>query len=142
MSVRAFLDTNVLVYLFDAGEPTKQAVAREIFERQGLDLELFLSTQVLQEFFVNITRKLSTPLSAEDAFRALSYLTEFPTVQVDVPLVLVAARLSHQHRISFWDALILEAAASSGCSTVFTEDLQDGWEVRGLRVENPFRDRG
>ena len=141
MSVRAFLDTNVLVYLFDAGEPTKQAVAREIFERQGLDLELFLSTQVLQEFFVNITRKLSVPLSAEEAFRALTALSEFPTVQVDVPLVLAAAQLSQQHRISFWDALILEAAASSGCSTVFTEDLQDGWEVRGLRVENPFRDR-
>lgn len=142
MSVRAFLDTNVLVYLFDTGSPSKQAAAREIFERQGFDLELFLSTQVLQEFFVNITRKLSPPLSAEEALGALTDLAELPTVQVDIPLILAGARLSQKHRVSFWDGLILEAAASSGCSIVFTEDLQDGWEVRGVRVENPFRGLG
>ncbi|HXU47027.1 MAG TPA: PIN domain-containing protein [Thermoanaerobaculia bacterium] len=133
------MDTNVLVYLFDAGEPSKRAVAREIFERQSAGLELFLSTQVLQEFFVNVTRKLSLPLTAEEALDALIDLAEIPTVQVDVPLVVAAARLSQRHQISLWDALILEAAASCGCGKVLTEDLQDGWEVRGVRVENPFR---
>jgi predicted nucleic acid-binding protein len=142
MSVKAFLDTNVLVYLFDAGQPGKQAISREILERQGFDLELHLSTQVLQEFFVAATRKLKPQLSVEDALGALSDLAELPTVQVDFPLVVAAARLSQKHQVSFWDGLILEAAAGCGCSTVLTEDLQDGWEVRGLRVENPFRGLG
>ena len=87
---RAFLDTNVLVYLFDRDAPEKQAVARAILtDRYDADA-LVLSTQVLQEFYVSVTHKLAAPLSAEDAHRALQDLAEFPVVQIDTAMVLAA----------------------------------------------------
>lgn len=138
MSVRTFLDTNVLVYLFDSKEPAKQSVAQGILARQRQDLELVLSTQVLQEFYVTVTRKLATPLSPREALSVLGDLLHFSTVQVDVPLVLAAASLSDHHQVSFWDALIIEAAASADCRILLTEDLHNGREIRGLRIENPF----
>ena len=138
MSGRRFVDTNVLVYLFDADAPAKQERAREILGSETVEGPLVLSTQVLQEFFVSVTRRLAVPLSPEDALTALRRLDEFPVVTLDSPMVHTAAELSIRHQTSFWDALILEAARTGGCEILLTEDLQDGWEVAGLRVENPF----
>ena len=139
MSDRRFVDTNVLVYLFDGDAPGKRERAREILRSDGVDGRLVLGTQVLQELFVTLTRKLAVPLSPADALAALDSLEELPVVSVDRPLVRAAAELSIRHRISLGDALIVEAARTGGCRVLLTEDLQDGWEVAGLRVENPFR---
>lgn len=100
---------------------------------------MVISTQVLQEFFVTVTRKLARPLPARDAEAALRGLMELSVVQVDPELILAAAVSSRRDRISFWDALVLAAAAASGCEEVLSEDLQHGQSFGGVRISNPFR---
>lgn len=140
MVARKFVDTNVLVYRFDHDEPAKRDQARQILDSEGREGRLVLSTQVLQEFYVSVTRKLARPLPESDALEAVRHLTAFPIVQVDSDLITDAIVLSRDHRISFWDALILHAAARGGCTEVLTEDLQNGWTVLDLEVVNPFSD--
>ncbi len=139
MKERVFLDTNVLVYLFDADAPTKQHRVQELLSNQELRAQVILSTQVLQEFYVSVTRKLATPLNLEDAFQAVQDLAAFPIVQIDTPLILLAIRRSGKARISFWDALILEAALVAGATVLYSEDLQGGAVFGGLRITNPFK---
>ena len=138
MSARTFIDTNVLVYAFDADEPAKRARAHEILLSHGGERELVLSTQVLQEFYVSVTRKLGAPLSPEEALANTRDLTALPVIQLDSQTVLRAIELVQAHQVSLWDALILRAAVSAGCVEVLTEDLQDGWRVEGLTVRDPF----
>jgi predicted nucleic acid-binding protein len=99
-----------------------------------------ISPQVLQEFFVTVTRKLASPLPAEEALETIRGLGELPVVITDAALVFEAAALSSRHQISLWDALILEAAHAACCEVVLSEDLQDGWRVGEVEVRNPFLD--
>ncbi len=139
MSDRCFVDTNVLVYLFDCDEPEKQSIAQHLLERVTTDTDLVVSTQVLQEFYVTVTRKLRTPLTPREAYEATARFSSLSTVQIDPTLVLDAIRMSRQHQVSLWDALVIESALTAGCNRLMTEDLHHGWEIRSLRVENPFR---
>ena len=100
---------------------------------------MVISTQVLLEFYVTATRKLATPMSEEDAGRRVQELSGTDVVDVTVPLVRAALALSREHRLSMWDALIVESARARGCRRLFTEDLQHGREFGIVRVENPFR---
>ncbi len=136
MSFRAFLDTNVVVYLFDDDEPKKQARARAVLGDREFDL--VVSTQVLGEVYVTLTRKLARPLAPEAAADAIDALAELPVVHTDVALVRVAIETSRQTQLSYWDALIVEAAASAGCDQLLTEDLATGSTLRGVAVVNPF----
>ena len=135
---RSFLDTNVLVYLYDDAEPEKKARALELFEEETGAGRAVLSTQVLQEFYVNVTRKLDNPLSPERAGARVRDLCQLRLVRVDAPIILSAIARTQSQSFSFWDALILEAAISTGADRLFTEDLQDGQTIDGLRIENPF----
>ncbi len=137
---RCFVDTNVLVYLFDAGAPAKQARAREVLEGDGGASFLVLSTQVLQEFYVTVTRKLGVPLAPGVALEATKRFAQLHLVYIDAQLIFDAIALSRRHTVSMWDGLILQAALDGGCSRLLTEDLHDGWDLGGLRVENPFQD--
>lgn len=136
--MRRFFDTNVLVYLFDASAPRKKARAQELLKQAVGEGHAFLSTQVLQEFFVAVTRKLSVPLPHENARRALRDLARLPTVQVDPEMILKAVETMHRYRLSFWDSLIVQAALHGGATTLYTEDLQHGQVIETLSVENPF----
>ena len=138
-SARTFLDTNVLIYAFDTSEPEKREVALRVIADNTGNGTGVISTQVLQEFYVIATRKLDPPVPAPDAEKAVERLAHLPCPLIDPPLVVAAVRTSRKHRLSFWDALILETALSGGCTTLLTEDLQDGFELRGLTVVNPFR---
>jgi predicted nucleic acid-binding protein len=109
-----------------------------LFEQEVEAGRAVLSTQVLQEFYVNATRKLGRPLSPERAEARVRDLSRLPLVQVNAPLILAAIARSRSLGFSFWDALILEAALSAGAARLLTEDLQHGREVEGLRIENPF----
>ena len=142
MSDRKFVDTNVLVYLFDADAPEKQARAKQILELDGVGGDLVLSTQVLQEFYVTVTRKLETPVAPREALELTRLLSALYVVQTDTQMILDAIVFSQRHVISLWDGLILQAALQAGCKRLLTEDLQDGWTVQGLRIENPFREIG
>ena len=138
MSVRSFLDTNVLVYAFDADEPEKRQRSLDLLEDPPDGTTFVLSTQVLQEFYAVVTRKLARPLPEERAETAVLRLSELPVVDSDVGLVLAAIRLSRTEQLSLWDALIVGAAVAGGCQQLLTEDLQHGRVLRGVEVINPY----
>jgi predicted nucleic acid-binding protein len=138
MSRRVFIDTNVLVYCFDSDEPSKRERALAVLEGRDLDDDLILSTQVLQEFYVAVVRKLARPLDEADAAQAVRELARLPVVQIDASMVLGAIELSREHQLSLWDALILRAAHTADCTAVLTEDLQHGFHWAGVTVQNPF----
>lgn len=139
MSGRVFVDTNVFVYAFDDRDRAKQERALAVLSG-GARGELVLSTQVLQEFFVAVTRKLARPLPVADAEQAVRWMSRLPLVQVDAPMVLAAIGTHRRHTLSFWDALVVEAASTAGCERLLTEDLQDGMRFGNVTVEDPFKD--
>jgi predicted nucleic acid-binding protein len=136
----AFVDTNVLVYAFDKSpspSPKKQ-VALRLIEELIQQNRLRVSTQILQELFVTLTRKVALRCSSEEALAVLDNLTAWPLLFVDYGVIHAAAGLSGQAKISFWDALVVVAAARSGARVLYTEDLNDGQEIFGVRIRNPF----
>lgn len=135
---RSFFDTNLLIYLFDKDEPEKKAGAQEVFEREARAGRAVLSTQVLQEFYVNVTRKLTPPLSSEVAEEKVRDFSKLPLVRVETAMILSAIVRSREYAFSFWDALIVESALKGGADCLLTEDLQHGQVIEGLRIENPF----
>lgn len=135
---RSFFDTNVLVYLFEEDEPEKKARAQEVFEYEARSGRAVLSTQVLQEFYVNVTRKLTPPLSSEVAEERVRDFSTLSLVKVEYATISLAIIRSREYMLSFWDALIIEAALKGGADRLLTEDLQHGQEIEGLRIENPF----
>ncbi len=137
MSDKVFVDTNVFVYLFDRDAPDKQRRARTLVEEQ--QHRLVLSTQVLQEFFVSVTRRLGKPLPVDEAEAAARDLAALEVVELEVDLVLRAMARVRRHPTSFWDALIVESALAAGCERLLSEDMQDGRRFGPLRIENPFR---
>ena len=135
---REFVDANVLVYAFDSSAARKQQAARQLLERLWENSGGCLSIQVLQEFFVTVTRKVAKPLSVAEA---TARIREFSAWRVFAPTpgdVLDAIGLHTQAKIGFWDAMIVLAAAESGCDVLWTEDLNDGQLLRGVRIRNPF----
>lgn len=136
MTVRKFLDTNVLVYANDTRDPRKQAQAASLIDETLREGTLVVSTQVLQEYFVAATRKLAVPAHVARAQVALLSL-----VDVVVPGVedILAAMDLHQLRgYSYWDSLIIRTALAGRCAILFSEDLQHGHRIDGLQIVNPF----
>jgi predicted nucleic acid-binding protein len=137
MSARSFFDTNVLVYADDNGTPAKQRRALELVAEHRRARSGVVSLQVLQEYFVTVTRKLH--VDAAIARRKVELLAEFDVSAPDVADVLAAIDLHRLHGFSFWDALILRTAKQAGCRVLFSEDWQHAREVEGVRIMNPFR---
>jgi predicted nucleic acid-binding protein len=139
MPGRVFLDTNILVYAQDADAPAKQRKSRELIASLAETVDGVISTQVMQEFFVAATRKLGvTPLAAKGILKTFAV---FEIVQVSPALIQEAIDCSVLNDLSFWDALILASAASAGCSTVLSEDLNPGQVILGMTVGNPYTAR-
>jgi predicted nucleic acid-binding protein len=136
MSVRTFLDTNVLVYAFDDGEPEKRDRARALLAAPPAPF--VISAQVVGEFYVVVTRKLAKPLAPGDAKAAVEQLLRLPVVPVDAELTSAAVATSQSAQLSYWDALIIEAAGAAGCDLLLSEDLADGATIRSIHIQNPF----
>jgi predicted nucleic acid-binding protein len=134
-----FFDTNVLVYVHDHDEPEKQAVATRLLADHAADGSLTMSVQVLGEWFTAVTRRLARPLPLAAATEIVQRLSVLRIVPLDASVVLRAVAASQAYVISYWDALIIEAARSAGCARVLSEDLNDGQDYDGVVVENPFR---
>ena len=135
---REFVDANVLVYAFDSSAARKQDTAPRLLEKLWESGGGCLSIQVLQEFFVTVTKKVARPLPVEEA---AARVREFSAWRVFAPHaddVLDAIDLHRQAKIGFWDAMIVLAAAESGCDVLWTEDLNDGQDFDGTVVRNPF----
>ena len=136
--MRSFFDTNVLVYLFDEDSPKKKAKAQVLLEQESEAGRAVLSTQVLQEFFVTVTRKLASPLPLDEAEKVVRDFAKLPITQTDLSLIIAAIERIRLSGFSFWDALIVEAALASGATRLYTEDLKHGQVIGGMHVENPF----
>jgi predicted nucleic acid-binding protein len=135
----SFVDTNVLVYALAADDIRRSPVAQKLL-RELMTAQVFqTSTQVLQELFVTLTRKVRTPMTAEKALRYLDQIAAWPVAALDYGAVRHAVELSASAKLSFWDALAIIAAARSGGKRLYTEDLQDGQTILGVEVVNPFR---
>ena len=137
MSERAFIDTNILLYADDLDAGDKRTRAQEILKETIGESRAVVSTQVLQEFFVNATRKLGVP--PEIARKKVELLQRLDVIVIRPELILSAIDLHRLHSFSFWDALVLRAAAAGGCGVVLSEDMNHGQVIDGVRVENPFR---
>lgn len=136
MSDRSFLDTNILVYAFDSGSPEKQKKCREIIKQLADSGDGVVSTQVMQEFYVAVTRKLGVdPLVAKGVLKTFAV---FEIIQVSTLLIQEAIDCSILNQLSFWDSLILATAASAGCSMVMSEDLNAKQTVLGVKIRNPL----
>lgn len=136
MSVRSFFDTNVLVYADDSAAPAKQQRAIELVSEHRRARTGVVSLQVLQEYFVTVTRKLH--LDARIARRKVELLAEFDVAAPDVGDILAAIDLHRLHTINFWDALIVRAAKQTGCSVLLSEDMQGHRDIEGVQIVNPF----
>jgi predicted nucleic acid-binding protein len=133
-----FVDTNILLYSRDASEPEKQVIATarltELWEtRTGR-----LSVQVLNEFFVNATRKLSPGLSPEEAWDDIEALSVWNPLPIDIAILARSYAVQRRYQISWWDSMIVASAEAAGCSRILSEDLSHGRNYFGITVENPF----
>lgn len=136
MNADCFLDTNVLVYAVasDAELADKRYRALALIESR----DFAVSAQVLQEFYVTVTRKLTVPLEPDEALSWVEQLEAFPCVEIDAGLVKIAAEISERYRTSYWDGAILAAAQRAGVDTVYSEDLNDRQRYGEVTVVNPF----
>jgi predicted nucleic acid-binding protein len=137
MSVRSFFDTNVLIYADDSSAPAKQRRALDVIAEHRRARTGVLSLQVLQEYFVTVTRKLH--VNARVARRKVELLAELDVVVPELADVLAAIDLHRLHELSFWDALILRTAKQGGCSVLLSENMHDAGQIEGIRIINPFR---
>jgi predicted nucleic acid-binding protein len=136
MSVECFLDTNVLIYAAAGREHQERKRLRALQLIEGTDFGL--SAQVLQEFYVVVTRKIDHRLSPDRALEWIEQWEAFPCVSIDSGLVKIAAELSERFQISYRDASVVSAAEALGAETLYTEDLNDGQRYGAVRVSNPF----
>ncbi len=138
MSVRAFVDTNILVYGLDLDAGAKNSIARELVTELWETRSGILSTQVLQEYFVAITKKVPNPLNVAQARRSVRNYCAWEVVVNDSQIILQATEIQEAHTLSFWDALIVSAAFAGNAETILTEDLNHGQRIEGILIRNPF----
>ncbi|MEM1332150.1 MAG: PIN domain-containing protein [Actinomycetota bacterium] len=133
-----FVDTNVLVYAVDSTEPSKRAAANAFL--MDASVRIVLSAQVLGEFYVTLRRRFSAEFTPAQVRRLTMSLANRVVLPIDAELASRAMRTVEEHRLSYWDALIVESAAEAGCDRLATEDLQSGAVIRGVEIWNPFAD--
>ncbi len=136
---RVFVDTNVLVYAYDIDAGHKHQIAADIMKDTWLSGSGILSTQTLQEFFVTVTGKISSPLDVAVAEDILKKLSTWDVVTNNMKTIFAAIELHRQHKFSFWDSLIVASAIEGGAGMLFSEDFSDRHKIKGIVIKNPFR---
>jgi len=141
MKDKVFLDTNIFIYSIDSspGEAKKSEVAQQLVKDYIQNEMGVISIQVLQEFYQVTTSKIQTPLSTERALEYLNYISIMETVHPDFNMIVSAIHIHKAHSVSFWDALIIQAAKTADCQLLLSEDLQDGFCLENLTIKNPFK---
>lgn len=139
MSAKCFLDTNILMYAHDAATGVKHERALRLVEELWSSRAGVLSTQVLQEFCFSLRRKVRPPLSVAETRRRVQSYSSWEIIVNTVESVIGALDVEERYKISFWDALIVHAAQSSGATILYSEDLADGQSYGSIRVVNPLR---
>jgi predicted nucleic acid-binding protein len=137
MSGKTFVDTNILIYAHDVDAKTKHEVAKRVLRELWSQRTGVLSMQVLQEFYVNVTRKIATPLP-KDAARQVVSTYSIWCVSATPAEIAAAFQIEDASRIGFWDALMVASAVKSGATRILTEDLNALQMISGVKIENPF----
>jgi predicted nucleic acid-binding protein len=138
MSDRTFIDTNVILYSKDARDERKQSIADELVSRGIREGTLVVSAQVLNEFYVNATQKLTQGMNRENARTVCRSIAAVSCEPVTNETISAAWDIQDRFALSWWDSLIVASALGARCTRLLTEDLQDGLQVDGLQVVNPF----
>lgn len=138
MNDKTFVDTNVLIYAHDIDAGRKYEIAKDLLRELWIDRTGILSTQVLQEFYVNATRKIRTPLPKPAARSVVHTYAAWCVAGITPADVSVAFQVEDDSKISFWDALIVAVAIRSGARQVLSEDLNAGQAIAGVTIRNPF----
>jgi len=136
---KVFIDTNVIVYAYDISAGEKHSKAVEIIKGLWDTGSGITSTQVLQEFFVNVTRKITKPLDAVTAKEIVKDFLKWKTVIVDGEIIMDAIDIHSAYKYSFWDSVIIASAVGGGAGTLFSEDLSDKQTIKGIVIRNPFK---
>ncbi|MBI4373320.1 MAG: PIN domain-containing protein, partial [Deltaproteobacteria bacterium] len=142
MADKTFIDANILVYAHDIEAGSKRARAVEVIEELWNHRRGVISLQVLQEFYVTLTQKISKPVFPKLALNLVQQYGAWEIAEMDVENLIDAAHLQQRHRFSFWDSLIVQAALASDCRLLLSEDMTDNQRVEGLLIQNPFRGLG
>lgn len=139
MKDKYFIDTNILVYANDRSEKAKHDQAKKILV-DGIENEnITLSTQVLSEFFVTVTRKIKVKLPENIAKKEILLLNAIEIVEIDFKMVIQAIDISKKIGLSYWDSLIIAAAQKAKCCILYSEDLNPGQTINGITIINPFK---
>ncbi|MFT4043856.1 MAG: PIN domain-containing protein [Gordonia sp. (in: high G+C Gram-positive bacteria)] len=133
-----FVDTNVLLYAYDGGGDPRHDRAAKLVADLGRARRGVLSVQVLQEFYVNVTRKVAVPMSPVKAQESLRVLSRWPVHSPLASDVIAATEIAESAQLSFWDAMVIRSAERMGCDVLWSEDLNAGQKVSGVRILNPF----
>lgn len=138
MADKIFVDTNILVYAHDLDAGSKRDIAITVIEKLWKNRTGVISTQVLQEFYVNVTRKIPRPIAPAKARGVIENYLHWH-VELNVPVsILLASEIEEKHMLSFWDSLIVAAAIKARADKILTEDLNHGQIIEGILIENPF----
>jgi predicted nucleic acid-binding protein len=137
MSDKTFVDSNILIYAHDVDAKAKHDTAKDVLRELWSQRTGVLSVQVLQEFYVNVTRKIASPLSKEEARLVVNSYTVWCT-ETTAAEIAAAFRIEDESRIKFWDALIVASAAKASAVRILSEDMNDQQITAGVRIENPF----
>ncbi len=138
MPGRIFVDTNILIYAHDNDAGTRHTIAKNIIKELWLNKTGVLSMQVLQEFYVKITRKIKTPIKHHTARMIVNDYMAWQVRITDPWLVKIAFNIEDRYKLSFWDSMIVAAAQSMKADILMTEDLNNGQNYNGVAVKNPF----
>jgi predicted nucleic acid-binding protein len=137
-SEKVFVDSNILIYAHDLDAGPKRTVAAALLQDLWATRLGVLSTQVLQEFYVNVTRKIRSPLSPAAAREIVRVYSAWQVEVLEPDMILRASEIAEHHKLSFWDALIVTAALQGHAAKILSEDLNPGQRIEGVLIENPF----
>ncbi len=138
MSDKFFVDTNILIYAYDTQAGNKHDRCKNIIRTLWNEGNGVISTQVMQEFYVNVTRKIPKPLSLEQARGILNQYETWQVETVEPPLINFASKIQERNQLSFWDSLIMATAIQGNVKVLYSEDLNAGQIIEGIQVVNPI----
>lgn len=138
MKDKIFVDTNILIYAHDLDAGAKHDVAISIIEKIWEEITGIISTQVIQEFYVNVTRKIPKPITPVLARGIILNYFSWHIEAIEPNTILLASEIEERHVLSFWDSLIIATACQSNAGKILTEDLNHGQVIEGVLIENPF----
>ena len=138
MKDKYFIDTNILVYANDRSEKDKHERAKQIILQGIANENIVVSTQVLSEFYVTVTRKIKTRLPVKIAKKEILLLKNIEIIDIDFHCIIQAINISNENKLSYWDSLIIAAAQKAKCNIVYSEDLNPDQTIDSVTIKNPF----